>query len=257
MRSENAQRNYRRQRVLKDGKIVSSDMHRVFNVKIRDMSASGARVQMAENIALPDSFSLLLVSEGLLYPAVARWRKGKAMGIEFVGDDLATPRREAGTQTLGMFAGCKPGSRRPPLSYAHIFRHSIHAKTYCKFIIPNNNPSSQRPGYAEAKLQLRQGEKSGPRLSACLLVASLGPGIRRDDGKKNEFSTLIIAKMAAKMCESNSDVRRGDGRLALEPPDFVQRGQTSGTNSMAIAKIIKVSGNPTLKKSARRYFPGP
>jgi hypothetical protein len=36
-------------------------------------------------------------------------------------------------------------------------------------------------------------------------------GVRRDDGRKNEFSTLIIAKMAAKMCAYDSGVRRDDG----------------------------------------------
>jgi hypothetical protein len=37
-------------------------------------------------------------------------------------------------------------------------------------------------------------------------------GVRRDDGRKNEFNALIIAKMAAKMCESYSGERRDDGR---------------------------------------------
>jgi hypothetical protein len=31
------------------------------------------------------------------------------------------------------------------------------------------------------------------------------PGIRRDDGRENEFNALIAAKMAAKICESDSD----------------------------------------------------
>jgi hypothetical protein len=32
-------------------------------------------------------------------------------------------------------------------------------------------------------------------------ICAYDSGVRRDDGRKNEFSALIIAKMAAKMCE--------------------------------------------------------
>ena len=100
------------------------------------------------------------------------------------------PRRSRAQRSLKSEPSHYLSSRRTPLLYAHIFCHSIHAKTYCKLIIQKNNPSSRR--------------KSGPRLSACSLVASLGPGVRRDDGRKNEFNALIIAKM----CESDSGERR-------------------------------------------------
>jgi hypothetical protein len=51
---------------------------------------------------------------------------------------------------------------------------------------------------------------SGPRLSACVPVESLGPGFRRDDGIRNEFNALIAATMAAKICESESLRKRGE-----------------------------------------------
>jgi hypothetical protein len=86
MSFENEQRKQRRQRVLKEGKIVSSHMDRVIDVKIRDMSESGALVHMPANVVLPDNFNLLIVSERLLYPAVMRWRKGDAMGLEFTDE---------------------------------------------------------------------------------------------------------------------------------------------------------------------------
>ena len=65
---------------------MSSDMNRLIDVKIRDMSSSGALVNMPANVVLPDDFNLLIVSERLLYPAVVRWRKGEAMGLEFSGE---------------------------------------------------------------------------------------------------------------------------------------------------------------------------
>jgi diguanylate cyclase (GGDEF)-like protein/PAS domain S-box-containing protein len=84
--SVNNQRKHQRKRVLKDGKIISSNMSCVINVKIRDLSASGALVRIPANVSLPASFSLLIVTERKLYPAVVRWRKGETIGIEFVGE---------------------------------------------------------------------------------------------------------------------------------------------------------------------------
>lgn len=91
--SENNQRTHSRHRVLKDGKIVSSDMQSVTDVKIRDLSATGARLQMHSSIQLPKVFSLLIVSERLLYPAIERWRKSNSIGIEFVGTPHVTALR--------------------------------------------------------------------------------------------------------------------------------------------------------------------
>ena len=79
------QRKHPRHRVLKEGKIVSSDMNSVIDVKIRDLSIGGAGLQMPANTDLPESFCLLIVSEDLLYSAVAKWRKGEMIGIAFVG----------------------------------------------------------------------------------------------------------------------------------------------------------------------------
>ncbi|MEP7172020.1 MAG: PilZ domain-containing protein [Aestuariivirga sp.] len=83
-------RKYRRHRVLKEGKITNSEMHCLANVVIRDLSESGARLQLPESQALPDDFSLYIVAERLLYPAVARWREEKALGIQFVGEPRTT-----------------------------------------------------------------------------------------------------------------------------------------------------------------------
>lgn len=83
--TENNQRRHPRQRVLKDGKIFSTNLNCVFDVKIRDLSASGALIRMPENANLPSGFSLLVVSERKLHAAEVRWRKGDTVGLEFVG----------------------------------------------------------------------------------------------------------------------------------------------------------------------------
>ena len=78
-------RKHSRHRVLKDGKIVSHHLHGAIDVRIRDLSESGARLDVPLATHLPPEFGLLVVSESKVYPAVTRWRKGDRMGVEFTG----------------------------------------------------------------------------------------------------------------------------------------------------------------------------
>ena len=80
------ERKHPRHRVLKEGKIISSNMNSVIDVKIRNLSIGGACLRVPANTALPEAFCLLIVSEDMLYPAVAKWRKGEMTGIAFVGE---------------------------------------------------------------------------------------------------------------------------------------------------------------------------
>jgi hypothetical protein len=89
------QRKHPRHKVLKEGKIVSSNLNSVVDVKIRDLSIGGAGVQMPVNTDLPDAFCLLVVSENMLYSAVAKWRKGEMMGIAFVGEPYPASRQKS------------------------------------------------------------------------------------------------------------------------------------------------------------------
>jgi hypothetical protein len=83
--SEKRERKDPRRRVLKDGKIVSPTLHGSLDVKIRDLSASGALLEIPFATLLPDSYGLLVVSESKVYPAVTRWRRGDRLGLEFTG----------------------------------------------------------------------------------------------------------------------------------------------------------------------------
>ena len=80
------QREYPRHRVFKEAKIVSSAFTGAINVTIRDLSVGGARIDVPPFIEIPEKFDLLVVSENLLYPAVARWSGGISLGIEFAGE---------------------------------------------------------------------------------------------------------------------------------------------------------------------------
>jgi EAL domain-containing protein (putative c-di-GMP-specific phosphodiesterase class I) len=112
-KSENNQRRHPRQRVLKDGKIISANMSCVTDVKIRDMSASGALIRIPTGTNLTESFSLLIVSERKLYSAAVRWRKGETIGIEFVGEPRTSALR------IGKPHQPADGSIRPFLPLPH------------------------------------------------------------------------------------------------------------------------------------------
>ena len=51
-------RKHRRKRVLKDGQLISDDLKSLVNVRIRDLSESGARVETTGFIKLPEVFKL-------------------------------------------------------------------------------------------------------------------------------------------------------------------------------------------------------
>ena len=74
-----------RRRVLKDGKIVSHQLHGAIDVRIRDLSQSGALLEVPMATLIPSEYGLLVVSDGKVYPSVTRWRKGDRMGVEFTG----------------------------------------------------------------------------------------------------------------------------------------------------------------------------
>lgn len=85
MNDEGNLRKQRRKRVLKEGQLITEDMTSLVNVKIRDLSETGARVETAGIIDLPEHFKLFVVSEKAVYSCLARWRRGNLLGIEFTG----------------------------------------------------------------------------------------------------------------------------------------------------------------------------
>ena len=78
-------RKHQRMWTLKDGQLISEGMKSLVDVKIRDLSDSGARVETTGFIQLPEVFTLYIVSQKAIYPCRARWRRGMQIGIEFTG----------------------------------------------------------------------------------------------------------------------------------------------------------------------------
>jgi hypothetical protein len=50
---------------------------------IRDLSISGAGLEVVSSVEIPDHFTLALRSDGLYFPCRVAWRKEHQMGVAF------------------------------------------------------------------------------------------------------------------------------------------------------------------------------
>lgn len=81
-------RNERRVRMLKEGKVLLSDFVSA-NCTVRDISPSGARLELEGPISLPADFRLWIVSVEMMLPATAVWQRGLEAGVRFTGIGVA------------------------------------------------------------------------------------------------------------------------------------------------------------------------
>jgi len=85
---ENDGRGGKRMRLLRRGRIVVNHRHSSFDVGIRDLSATGAKLKLGEIWAVPETFELqILKSDGsveLVVPCAKRWQSGVLVGAQFV-----------------------------------------------------------------------------------------------------------------------------------------------------------------------------
>ncbi len=80
-------RNALRKRVLKGGFIAFSARHATLPCVVRDISASGARLQVEQATTVPDTFELIVELDGFEAPCVVVWRRATEVGVTF----LSTP----------------------------------------------------------------------------------------------------------------------------------------------------------------------
>jgi hypothetical protein len=76
-------RRSQRQRVLKSGKIAYGGGSIVVDCTIRNLSDSGARLQVPTSVAIPDRFEFTETATGKRCTATVMWRKGDMIGIRF------------------------------------------------------------------------------------------------------------------------------------------------------------------------------
>lgn len=85
-----------RKPVLKGGKIIYNDGHCTLNCKIRNLSSTGARLDLPMYTELPESF-ILMFSDGSKRPAEIAWSRMTRIGVRFLdtqGDDTKTNLQE-------------------------------------------------------------------------------------------------------------------------------------------------------------------
>lgn len=77
------QRRNQRQRVLKSGRIAYGGGSIVIDCTIRNLSSTGARLQVPTSVAIPDHFEFAEAATGKARQATVMWRKGDLIGIRF------------------------------------------------------------------------------------------------------------------------------------------------------------------------------
>jgi len=72
-----------RRRTLKGGKIIFNDQQSVLDCTIRNLSKTGCRIIVANQIDIPSDFELHLPGSGEKYQCQIIWRKQLEAGVKF------------------------------------------------------------------------------------------------------------------------------------------------------------------------------
>jgi two-component system response regulator len=79
---------------LKGGIIAFSGRHVTISCVVRDISDSGARLQVPNGAGVPDTFELIVELDGVEVHCVVVWRLPNEVGVEFVSaPSMVTPKR--------------------------------------------------------------------------------------------------------------------------------------------------------------------
>ena len=75
-----------RLRTLLKGKIIFNNRLSTVDCIVRDISAGGARLALAQHVTLPDVFELYVPLRERTYSAQVRWRAQEDLGVMFLDD---------------------------------------------------------------------------------------------------------------------------------------------------------------------------
>lgn len=103
-----------RRRVLKAGVIAYNGRHVTLECGIRDMSETGAKLNVSGSIAAPDTFELLIELDAISVPCEVVWRRGAEVGVRFTAP--VQPYAKKRQQVVDQWAktAAKPTLRRQP-----------------------------------------------------------------------------------------------------------------------------------------------
>jgi hypothetical protein len=74
-----------RRRMLKAGVIAYNNRFCTLPCMVRDVSATGARLRVDTSVSAPDTFDLIIESDGLEASCEVVWRKANELGVRFIG----------------------------------------------------------------------------------------------------------------------------------------------------------------------------
>ncbi len=80
-----------RRKVLKAVKIISMDMKTVLDCTIRDMSDTGAKLNVEVSAAIPKEFHFYLMSDNSIRDASLIWRRAGQIGVHFTSEPKPAP----------------------------------------------------------------------------------------------------------------------------------------------------------------------
>ena len=72
-----------RRRTLKPGKIVFDRRSCVMDCMVRNVSATGACLELASTVGVPDRFDLVIAPEPHARPCRVAWKDNKRVGVTF------------------------------------------------------------------------------------------------------------------------------------------------------------------------------
>jgi PilZ domain len=74
-----------RRRTLKLGKIIFNGRQSVIDCTVRNLSQTGACLELPTGVGFPPSFDLMMASEGWQRSCRVKWRNGNRIGVVFGG----------------------------------------------------------------------------------------------------------------------------------------------------------------------------
>ncbi|MBV8565612.1 MAG: PilZ domain-containing protein [Methylobacteriaceae bacterium] len=92
-------RSSERMRVFLRAQIVFNDNRSTVDCSIRNMSSTGAKLELSQAVTVPGEFDLLIPQKGTRLRAKMRWRTTDAVGVEFIKD--TQPVRQPGKDLAG------------------------------------------------------------------------------------------------------------------------------------------------------------
>ncbi|MEO0498820.1 MAG: PilZ domain-containing protein [Pseudomonadota bacterium] len=102
--SKQHNRDFERVRTLRSARIVWDNAQRTINCTIRDMSRGGARIELTDMTALPETFDLQLPPAKELRPVQVVRRSGRVMGVMFLDATLSSPGSDESPHGMGVEA---------------------------------------------------------------------------------------------------------------------------------------------------------